>query len=488
MRVCDFAPVLAADRSRSVARTWERDSRGYLWGRGALTWAGVRMYLTEETGVSSELVGGASQVRVLRRESQVTSPSYIRTLQALPATRQHPAEFVTARRAQRLAVGWTGDAVSVETVEGLNLPVGVVRIHDPRTIRDIEGGLSQTSLGHMVLFVAPSGETREREGGGLPIGIWRAPDGREFEYDLEQIADPEDPRALAWREANPDGPGIGGDHFAVALARGRGGDMAELSPVEATDVTPEGVDRDILAVGQVTDAELGHCVPIFDKCADATKNVGTARDARYDVANMSTKPLLNLDLAAFGRGVVTLDSLDSVVGLIDGLREAHTAQGAELTAAKSAVDSLTGERDALKVAADAAKAEAQKATDELTAAKAEIEALKAEVAPLRDAALKSLVDRAVKATGLKAEDFAGLSVADVQRKAVTHMHPELAKDKSDEWVAGVWTVAVSSLKVDDEPAPVKKGKGVSDGFKTAARGKPVGDSAPKKFSLSDHFA
>lgn len=487
MLVCDFAPVLAADRSRSVARTWERDSRGYLWGRGALTWAGVRWYLTEETGVSPDLVGGASQVRVLRRESQVGAASYVRTLQVLPVTRQHPTKFVTAERARQLAVGWTGDDIALEPVGGLMLPVGVVRVHDPRTIRDIEGGKSQTSLGHMVLFVAPSGETRERPGGGLPIGIWRGPDGREYEYDLEQIADPEDPRALAWREANPRGPGIGGDHFAVALDRGRGGPMAELSPVGATDAAP-----DVLGAHQVTDAVLGHCVPIFDKCAKTSKKVGTARDARYDVANMSTKPLLNLDLAAFGRGVVTLDSLDSVVGLVDSLRAAHTEQAKALAEAKGLVDSLTGERDALKVASEAAKAEAQKCADELAAARATIGALKAEVAPLRDAALKSLVSRAVKATGLKAEDFAGLSVADVQRKAVSHMHPELAKDKSDEWVAGVWTVAVSSLKVDDDDAPPKgagraKGQGVSDGFKTAARGKPLTDSAPK-FSLSKHFA
>ena len=449
----DFAPVVARDISLMGPRVWSTDSRGFMFARGALTWSGIREYLVEETGVDPRLFGGATRVRVLRRESQVTSDGFLRTLRSLPVTRQHPEENVTAAAVRRLSVGWTSE-LAVETVAGVLLPVATVKIHDRATQRAIEQGAQQTSLGHVVLFAAAQ-EGKPRPGGGLPIGQWTAPDGSIQEYDLEQIADPDDERSQRWMRDNPDQPGIGGDHFAIALHAGRGGEFADLHPMVAMDSA----------------TCLGAAQPLF--VLDCAKSVVAAPDARYPDTDMSDSKLV-LDLAAWGRGSLSLDTTPSkVADLVDGLRKDRADLVADRDSIKTERDKLAGEKLALETAQkahDKALADLKTERDKLAEQAA---ALEVEVAPLRKVALDACIKQAVAISSLDAAAFAGLSAAEVRTKAIQKLHPQLAADKSQDWIDGVWAHTAK-----DAP------KGT---ITKATEGRSPIKSVTPAFSLDSHF-
>jgi hypothetical protein len=233
----DLAPQSFARRtdfSRPI-RQLRRDPRtNAVQVRAPLTWCGVR----------TRRLADGSEVRELRRPEQVRAPSHLRKLVRLGAPIGHPEEDFQGKRypvdlwtgaqddsgpdatgrlrrdPRRYVVGWTGDQVDLEDVEGHALPVAWVTIFDERAARLIEAGYDQTSLDYGVLLVrAPPGST------------WTDPaTGDSLPYDVEHVLDEEDPRVAAavaagiLRSADDLGP----NHFAVAIRRGVGGSMSRL--------------------------------------------------------------------------------------------------------------------------------------------------------------------------------------------------------------------------------------------------------------------
>mgnify|MGYP001210775048 CR=1 FL=1 len=222
------------DFSRPI-RQLRRDPRtNAVQVRAPLTWCGVR----------TRRLADGSEVRELRRPEQVRAPSHLRKLVRLGAPIGHPEEEWQGRRypvdlwtgalddsgpdatgrlrrdPRRYVVGWTGDQVDLEDVEGHALPVAWVTIFDERAARLIEAGYDQTSLDYGVLLVrAPAGAT------------WTDPaTGEALPYDVEHVLDEEDPRVAAAIAAGVlrSKDDLGPNHFGVAIRRGVGGSMSRL--------------------------------------------------------------------------------------------------------------------------------------------------------------------------------------------------------------------------------------------------------------------
>lgn len=235
---------------RDSAPVWRINPRtGFLESRAGLSWTGVRDYPTPN-GV----------LRVLRRPEQVNSEGHKRTLRRLPNGEGHPANGVdiTAANSAELVVGYTGDVIDVEMLDGYARPVGDVSVFRPSTICKMvdaqtwaeycerfpevanirhDGGAPRTgtSLGYNALWYGPYVDAEivsERDDGSL-VGEWIGPNGPE-PYDVEHVVDPECElvQRLA-RNTGFDPKVLGGQHFAVCLAAlgGRGAGQSELMRV-----------------------------------------------------------------------------------------------------------------------------------------------------------------------------------------------------------------------------------------------------------------
>jgi hypothetical protein len=225
-----------------------------------LTWTGVRPYPI-----------GDATIRVLRRWAQVGSEGHKRTLRRLSATRQHPTKGrdVCPDNAKELIVGWTGDLINDEIVEGYHVPTAAVSVFDPATIAEMtreENPLTQTSLGYAALWWSPDPNEIVSEGPNGIVGQWMGPRGPEL-YDCEHILDPqcEIVQRLV-RDADFDPNKLGANHFAIALERGRGGVQSELLRVVDSLDIPLGFNPNPVSVQ----------VPL--KVRDATWTVGTDRE------------------------------------------------------------------------------------------------------------------------------------------------------------------------------------------------------------------
>lgn len=244
--------VRVQDRlTRDADAVWRINPRtGFLESRAGLSWTGVREYRTPQ-----------GLLRVLRRPEQVNSAGHLKTLRRLPCCEGHPdgGTDVTAANVDRLGVGWTGDAITIEDLGGYPRPVGdisvsrlatIAKMVDAETWReycerfpDITKGVHHdgspartgTSLGYNALWYGPYVDSEivsERDDGSL-VGEWQGPNGPE-QYDVEHIVDPECEvvQQLA-RNTGFDPSLLGGNHEAVCLAAlaGRGAEQSELMRV-----------------------------------------------------------------------------------------------------------------------------------------------------------------------------------------------------------------------------------------------------------------
>ncbi len=199
---------------------------GFLETRAPLTWTGVRPY------VRPYVQPDGSAIRVLRRPEQVEAPKHLARLRNLTATHGHPKGDVNVSPANvdALKVGHTGDEIRVDTIDGYRCPTARVVAQRQSTIDSIVAGATQSSLGYTALWVDPPAEERTTDPLGKPCGVWQGPRGPEY-YDLEHILDPDCELVQQLVADGFDPEELGANHFAIALARGRGGVQSELMRV-----------------------------------------------------------------------------------------------------------------------------------------------------------------------------------------------------------------------------------------------------------------
>lgn len=238
-----------------------------------LTWTGVRPYTI-----------GKATLRVLRRWEQVGSDGHKKTLRRLGATRGHPSNNrdVCPENAKELLVGFTGDLITDEVVEGYLAPVSSCSVFEPETIalmtRPINP-LTQTSLGYNALWWSPDPSEIVSEGPEGVVGQWMGPNGPEL-YDCEHILDPDCEIVLRLaRDAGFDPRRLGANHFAIALERGRGGVQSELLRVVDSFDIPLGTNPVSVQVPKPAPAAIQAVLQgQTTKTRDVAWEVGTDRD------------------------------------------------------------------------------------------------------------------------------------------------------------------------------------------------------------------
>lgn len=216
--------------SPANAEPWTINPRtGFLETRAPLTWTGVRDYYPRP----------GERIRVLRRPEQVEAPKHLARCRMLTATEGHPIgdERVSPANVDKLKVGYTGDSITIEVINGYRCPAARVVATRASTQDKIKQGKTQTSLGYHALWVGPPDDERGVDPQGKECGVWQGPHGPEY-YDLEHILDPDCELVQALvRETGFDPEVLGPNHFAIALDRGRGGVQSELMRVvDSVDV------------------------------------------------------------------------------------------------------------------------------------------------------------------------------------------------------------------------------------------------------------
>lgn len=216
--------------SPANAEPWTINPRtGFLETRAPLTWTGVRDYYPRP----------GERIRVLRRPEQVEAPKHLARCRMLTATEGHPIgdERVSPANVDKLKVGYTGDSITIEVINGYRCPAARVVATRATTQELIKQGRTQTSLGYHALWVGPPDDERGVDPQGKECGVWQGPHGPEY-YDLEHVLDPDCELVQTLvRETGFDPEVLGPNHFAIALDRGRGGVQSELMRVvDSADV------------------------------------------------------------------------------------------------------------------------------------------------------------------------------------------------------------------------------------------------------------
>lgn len=277
---------------RETLRPNPRD--GSVSGRAGLSWTGTREYQTP-----------SGRLRVLRRPSQVEAPGHLRTLRRLGVTESHPSgdRDLEPANYDELCCGYTGDAITIETLGDFSRPVADFSVSRPSVFCKMmpatqwdqyctkyphyskgvqrPAGLARTgtSLGYKALWVQPYIEAEYvSDDDGVIVAAWVGPDGKSYAYDAEHVVDPacEIVKRLE-REQGFDPETLGGQHYAVALETmtGRGGQQSEL--LRVSDAQWIGADP---TRGRVT-----FQVPRAMRMADMNWVVGASRDLPLEEGN-----------------------------------------------------------------------------------------------------------------------------------------------------------------------------------------------------------
>ena len=347
---------------------------GFLWSRAAMTWTGIRTY---------HFADGPK--RVLRRWEQVGAPGHLDTLRRLTATPGHPTHRgapvnITRDNARRFLVGFAGGNLEAKDINGFTVPVGDVTITSAKTMADIEGGATQTSLGYTALIDTTG-------------GMWDGPDGP-APFDFEHVLDPLDPRVLELVEAtaNDEHPflaeSLGGNHFAVGIARGRGAELSELvSPLdsEAHAHTPP---------------KRGARCQVFMYRDAAGIDPTPIQEQDQDTDTMADKKLIQVPLVIDGLKLAprTVDideeTRAQVAAFMRETGEAMRAMADKLEGVEKELDEANEKVETAEGAQAEMATETEEMRDSLAKTKEQVTALETEVAPLRATALDGLRETA----------------------------------------------------------------------------------------------
>jgi hypothetical protein len=462
-----------------------------------LTWTGVRQYTI-----------GDSSIRVLRRWSQVGSDGHKKTLKRLGATRQHPSgnRDVEPSNGKELIVGWTGDMITDEVIEGYHVPVAAVSVFEPETIavmtREVDP-LTQTSLGYTALWWSPDPNEIVSEGPKGVVGQWAGPNGPEL-YDCEHILDPACEIVMRLvRDADFDPHKLGANHFAIALERGRGGPQSELLRVVDSLDIPLGRNPVSVQVPKKDPADVEPARGVLDDdaaepeakpsatktpaCRNAISIYTPKRQARnaamsetiieqitLGIGRDNEAKLRKRGIAIPATHVVRVVDMDAekIRGAIEGVQETlanvlvllgeteekmvdtekdggdKEALGAEIAAVKAKLAELEGQM------AKAGDAVGAKTPAELVEAVAktvtERDSLRLEVEPLRADAFARARDVAEKLGVDKVELDKATDLAAVRRLAVVHKRGATHFGKAtDDMIAGAFML----LELDASVVP-----------------------------------
>lgn len=127
-----------------------RTPEGFLIARPRVARSGIQVYRGREVGRPD-----LDQVRIYRPEDQVFSKDSMHTYAHRPVTNDHPPVQVDATNWKRFAVGQTGDEV-LRDGQFIRVPMVLM---DADTVRDVEDGKRELSLGYTMDLVWDSGET-----------------------------------------------------------------------------------------------------------------------------------------------------------------------------------------------------------------------------------------------------------------------------------------------------------------------------------------
>lgn len=397
--------------------------------RAPLTWTGTRDY------PNLRINGRAA--RVLRRPENIRRPAYLATLERMTPTLGHPKDrngqnvLINPENYAAYAVGSVGDTISMEMIDGYEVPIGNITIVRDDAIASIEAGNDQVSQGFFALLSPPPEDERADDDAEY-AGVWQGPHGPE-PYDFEHICDADHPVARAYAEEHPDFPlaKLGANHLAVGIPRGRGAAQAQARPLAGYDedashgaivfldtYAPTDTDTDTMPKKQIKwspklPKDFSGAVPCFDAEMDASD------------------------------GDMMMEFLGGMQSLISSLME-------RAAMAESDAEKAMGEKEMMAekvVEVEKEKADMTEAMDSLTA---ERDALAAEVAPLRVAALETEKTTAAKVAPGVVLDACD-SIADVRKAAVVAKLPHFA-DASDAKIEGAWSVLVAALDSTPEPA------------------------------------
>lgn len=134
---------------------------GFLVANARLSRSGVQVYRVGEPSLGGHFadMGAGKVIRVHRPESEVFSAESIDSLRGKPLTIDHEDGFVTADNAEKVVVGFIGDAIERD---GDHL-VGRVRVTHARGIKAVENGKLELSVGYSAEIVEEPGTTPRGE-------------------------------------------------------------------------------------------------------------------------------------------------------------------------------------------------------------------------------------------------------------------------------------------------------------------------------------
>lgn len=221
---------------------------GYLVADARVARTGIQVYLGREVDPDGSLgVRDRATVRVWRPEEEVFAADSLVSYAHRPITNDHPSESVDATNWRKLSVGSTGEDV-VRDGEWVRVPMLIM---DGGTIREVEGGKRQLSMGYTCTFDATPGT---------------APDGSQ--YDVVQ-------RNLRM------------NHLAVVAAARAGagariGDRAGLEPTMEKEDTMSGENKTVVLGDKAVQVAAADAAVVEAYRVDMNKKISdmqTAHDA-----------------------------------------------------------------------------------------------------------------------------------------------------------------------------------------------------------------
>lgn len=442
------------------------------------------------TGIRPYYING-QKVLVLRREEQVFSESHLKTLRFVTNTKGHPKidyegtfrnvwldvrgrgevdnlDFVHLPPGD-FSVGHTGEEVWKEKVDGVNMPVGLTCIKNADCLKDIVGGLVQTSLGYFGLRLPPP-PSEQVEG----YGVWESPSGPQ-KYHLEQVLDLEDPRlqppylleqgiVKSLEEAQELRAKVGVNHLAVAIPEGRGGPNVRIQLDEKKESF---FDMDIRNIK--SDARLGVCLDVSmqasfidtgsskrDSKTEATTNLASMKynishtlprlTSILDEMGTSSMPHKEVDVPADVLEVLKMAE-EAIVKTFEVLRTQLQETQKDLASSKAELvekETESGISDQKKVQVEDSLTKLQADYDRVLA---ERDQAVAELKPIQKKQLLNKITEILKTGGLdvsKAGSFD--SIESAQRAVVLEKVPTLKdKEVSSDYISGRYQAIVDSV-------------------------------------------
>lgn len=424
-----------------ASASWTLSERG-LVADVVPVWAGVR----EDGGLKH-----------FRDPAQIKAPGFLRTLERAPLVIGHPVDsagrvvyLASSAPQEGEALAWTGgeaaiyphaayqvgqlgDSIAWDERDGIEVPRLRATMTHPRAIGYTIGigGTSprrEVSLGFFRHVIAEPGE-------------WTAPSGEKIAYDVEQIIDPDDPRAPPELK-----PWIGANYLGIGFAAGQSrGEYTRFGVDARLDVPGRRGDgprtfylirqadeTGVSGTGHVLDGVVWPDGKVTTKwCAEGPSEINVSESfAEWDAIHVSKHPG-NASLVIFDDGgeppsplsrdnppdegdqsqeEYTMD-LEAAMKMIEELKAANAMLKAEVEKMKAGGDKAAADMEAMSE-------EKTKLAAAVDAKTQEIAKLHAELEPVRKATRDAKAAEVAKRTGVDAKALDAVSLDDLEIAAM----------------------------------------------------------------------